>query len=359
MRETTALRKSLPLQRNGKGVYEYEPQSKKDTKLQSAIATLEEFGSSFEDTKEEIKSLMGMGTGGRRATLARIVYWITPSFLRGVLPEPIQKLMLEYEEPLEAMERYLRERVDNTQTAVMAVADSTFEEKKNWEEFKKDLDTAIAENWDAQRLQNYMAEKAGIEVYDQVANLLAEEFSVLSEEEREERKHWLLEQIKGNIRNKEGVVKLLGGTSTAGLRIFHYGLEQYYSFTNIYKPAIEIRKAAQGITELNASMFAAMDTLCLTFDQSVQAMLLSLQTLKLYQEYNIASPKMARFIEEEYVRIEKELEELKAHERARMAEAAFARETPALTEGTMKELPLFNTAEREEVPVALRNYEIL
>ena len=350
------LRKSLPMKRGRNGSYEYEPQSKKDDSLQTMIATIKEMGHTVDETGKEIKDMLDIQTSWYHQKVARFMGWLLPNSMKGVLPKSLQRIIAEDGEILEYMETLLRENVNNSQNAAVRAAECALTEEKKLDELKGDLKEVSEENWDAAELQNYIAQKSGIKIHEQVANLLAKEFSVLSDEEKEESRQWLLKELQGTIANKEELQKLLNVVSASGLKIFQAGLTQFYGYTNAYRPFIEIRNSAKTMTELNKSIYAAKDALCLTLDRSVGAVTLILKTLEHVSAYDISAPEMKEFIQEKRLEIEQAIKSFNETQRERMAVVTEeTREIPALIEGAMEEPPSFNTAEKEKVPVVVRS----
>lgn len=292
----------------------YESASGHDARLTEAAANIKDAAESIEQLDNQIREIVG-AESGRGGIVAKVLNRLPlPEFILDLLPERLLKVMAENADVLEHIEYLLRRNVDTLQEAVSNIAEVSIMKEEDLKALKKDIGKAIAEKWDAQELQGYLAKRSNIKINQNVQKLLDKEFNVLSEEEKERRRQALLQDLENNENISRTLMALLEDMATAGLQVFHRGMSQYSTYVDVYRLFITLRDSAQAMTRMNQSMYAARDALCLTLQQSVNATKQILRAVELYEQYAIASPKTREFIENQITELKIEIAALKAAE---------------------------------------------
>ena len=178
------------------------------------------------------------------------------------------------------------------------------------------METAQKENWNAQTLQEYIAGKSGIQVYDVVARLLDIEFNALTPKEKEIRKDDLLDKLRSTVVIGNELMETIGKVCSAGLQVFHRGVTQYYDYVNFYRPISVIRDSAKALIDTNHSMYAAKDALVATFRTSLQAIELAVDAANMVNNYSIASGDMKGLLESGRARLDQKLKALEVSNRS-------------------------------------------
>lgn len=295
--------------RQGQG---FVPASTQDRALQDNIQALARSKQELAGINNLLKQALDLPSDRKRGLLAKFVHAVMPKSFYEVMPESLVKLVAEEYDVLELIERLMRTNIDNIQDAEREIAACVIQKRQDLNELESDIETAQKENWSAQELQQYMAERAGIDVYDIVAQLLDQEFNALLEEEKERRKQDLLGQLRSIVAVGESFMETAGSVCSAGLQVFHQATGQYFSYVNFARPVAVIRDAAQTMVDLNHSMYAAQDALKATIECSLRAIEVSVDAAEMINKYSIASADMKGLFEAGKRRLEEKLKQLKA-----------------------------------------------
>jgi len=269
----------------------------KDSALQKTMEGLKQSKKELEELNNYIKKWCDLPVDKKRSVVAKICYHLVPKKAYAVLPQTFMKFMSEEYDVLELIERLMRENVNNTQDALRELAACAIEKRQMLDELGEDLKTAREEKWDTQALQQYIAEKAGIQIYSEVSQLLDAEFNAILPEEKERRKIELLDQLDANIKIGEQFMETLSRVCSAGIEVFHQGIGQYYNYMNFYRPVSVIRDAAKTLIDMNASMYAAKDALIATFMASLKAIEIAVDAANMVEKYSIVAPDMEKLLE--------------------------------------------------------------
>ena len=286
--------------------------STSDRALQDNIKALGQSRKELEGLDKTLRRVLKLPSDKTRGALAKILHALTPQSLYPHLPERVVKLVAEEYDVLELIERLMRSNLDNIQSALRNLAFTAQEKRMQLDELAGDLAKAKEEGWDAQRIQAYLADKAGIQIYEEVSDLLNREFNILPADEREARKEELLAQLQSNIVIGGTLMTTMGKVCGAGLQIFHRGVGRYFDYMNVYRPLTVIRDSAESMTEMNTSMFAAKDALVATFQTSVEAIKASIEATTIVNRYSIASSDMKGLLEKGGKEIDEKLKLLRA-----------------------------------------------
>lgn len=287
-------------------------QSPNDRSLKENMKALNASKEELANNNKLVKKALDLPTDRTRSLAAQILHFVIPRRFYDSLPEGMMKFIAEEYDVLEQIERLMRTNVNNTQDALRNIAACAQSKAEDLDNLAADIATAQKENWDAQQLQQYMAERAGVPIYEEVARLLDNEFSILAPEEREKRKIQLLEQLQSNIVIGEELIRTLSKVCSAGLEIFHRGVGQYFDYVNIYRPVAVIRDSAQTMVDMNQSMYAAKDAVVATFQASLRAIEVAVDAGILVSNYKIASSDMKNLLETGQKRIMGKLKTLQA-----------------------------------------------
>lgn len=234
---------------------------------------------------------------------------VVPKWLLPRLPAVLMGVAASGVDVLETIEQLMRENINNTQEALRELASAAQRTFNEFTELNDDIERAQKENWDARELQAYIAERAGVAVYEEVAELLDNEFSSLAPEVREERKVELLWQLHSNVEVGKTLMNTMNEVCAAGLQIFHGAVGRYYDYVRTYQPIAVIRDAARTMIETNHGGIASREALRATFEESVKAIELVLDSAKMAENYAVSSPDTQRALEDNRMRIHKKLAE--------------------------------------------------
>lgn len=308
-----ALRRELP--------------SRKDRALQQHIVALKDGRKRFSEIDKWLRRALELPHSKTRSFAAKALHAIVPQRMYGVIPNWAVELVAEEEDVLEFLGRLMRENIDNVQEALCEIAEEAAEKKQQLEGLKEDILTAEEERWDAKHLQEYMAEHANIQVYEQVARLLDEEFNIISAEEREAHKKELLGDLKRTADLGETLMGTMGEVCVAGLSVFRRASSQYYQYVSAYRPIAVVRDSARTMLEINTSIHAGREALVVTFEESLRAIETAVDAAENMARYSIASSEFQGLLEHGR-------ERLKAR-RKLLPQPKEPAEFPALTVGTI------------------------
>lgn len=286
--------------------------SRNDRALKENIKSLQESGEELEDISAHLRKILDLPSSKTRGFIAGTVQALVPKSFYGFIPEMVTKFVAEETDVLEQMEASLRGNVDSIQISLHSLTTEAKSKHERIEELKADLARAKEEGWDARQLQEYIAEKAGIELYEEIAEMLDREFGFLPEDEREKRKEELLVQLENNAAIGGQLMNTMGRVCIAGLQVFNKGVGQYYDFMNVYKPLAVIRDAAKDLVKMDESMFKARDALVETLYMSLKAVEASVDAAKLVGSYSIASADMHELLKQCGQHLGQKLKELEA-----------------------------------------------
>jgi len=185
----------------GRNVTDLVPRSPRnliDRDLQENIKTLTIVRNSFDKVDKMVRKAFDLETNRGKRWLARTMGYLTPKFLYEHMPEGMVTFIAEEYDVLELIEHKMRDQINNAQASLRNIANCAVAKKQEINELRSDLEQAKREEWDAQQLHQYITEKAGILVDPEIEQLLDEQFTVLSFDEREGRRTDLFNQLEAN-----------------------------------------------------------------------------------------------------------------------------------------------------------------
>lgn len=312
--------RNLPVRKynggNGHGiVVQQEFGSLSDRALQENIAALKGSRKELEGINKLVKTALDLPSDRKRTIVAKLLNYLVPTSWYESLPPSVMKLIAEENDVLELIETLMRSNVNGVQDALRELAACAITKREELNALETDLESAQRENWDAQQLQEYIADKAEIQVYDVVARLLDIEFNALTQEEKDIRKNDLLDNLRSTVVIGGELMETIGKVCSAGLQIFHRGVVQYYNYVNFYRSISVIRDSAKSFIETNHSMYAAKDALVATFRTSLQAIELAVDAASMVNNYSIASGDMKGLLESGRARLDQKLKALETSNR--------------------------------------------
>ncbi len=275
-----------------------EMKSAGDRTLRESIKGLQESSIELEGLNDNLCQALDLPNDKIKGLMARALHFIIPKSFYPSLPDGLVRFMAEEYDVLELIASLQRRNVNNTQDALRSLAIASIAKKEEIEQLRADIKRAREENWDARQLQQYVAERAEIPIYEEIGSLFDIEFDVLGDEERELRKQQLLDQLEANTVVAGELVRVMRATCSAGLSILHRAVGHYFDYVTVYRPVAEIRDAAKTLTDTNKGMYVAKDAIVTTFQASVDAIRKSVKAAQLVSSYSLVSGDMGKMLDD-------------------------------------------------------------
>lgn len=275
-----------------------EMKSAGDRTLRESIKGLQESSVELESLNNNLRQALDLPQDRAKGLIARALHFIVPKSVYSSLPDGLVRFMAEEYDVLELIGSLQRRNVNNTQDALRSLAIASITKKEEIEQLRADIKRARDENWDARQLQQFVAERAEIPIYEEIGMLFDNEFDVLGDDERELRKQQLLDQLEANTVIAQELVTVMRATCSAGLSILHRAVGHYFDYVTVYRPVAEIRDAAKTLTDTNKGMYVAKDAIITTFQASVDAIRKSVKAAQLVSSYSLVSGDMGKMLDE-------------------------------------------------------------
>lgn len=275
-----------------------EMKSVGDRTLRESIKGLQESSVELEGLNDNLRQALDLPNDRAKGLIARALHFVIPKSFYPSLPDGLVRFMAEEYDVLELIGSLQRRNVNNTQEALRDLAVASITKKEEIEQLRDDIKRAKEENWDARQLQQFVAERAQVPIYEEIGMLFDNEFDVLGDEERELRKQQLLDQLEANTVIAGELVRVMRATCSAGLSILHRAVGHYFDYVTVYRPVAEIRDAAKTLTETNKGMYVAKDAIITTFQASVDAIRKSVKAAQLVNNYSLVSGDMGKMLDE-------------------------------------------------------------
>jgi len=275
-----------------------EMKSSSDRTLRESIKGLQESSVELEGLNDNLRQALDLPTDRTKSFMARCMHLIVPKSFYPSLPNGLVRFMAEEYDVLELIGSLQRRNVNNTQEALRSLAIASITKKEEIEQLRADIQRAREENWDARQLQQFVAERAEILIYEEIGMLFDNEFDVLGDEERELRKQQLLDQLEANTVIAGELVRVMRATCSAGLSILHRAVGHYFDYVTVYRPVAELRDAAKTLTDTNKGMYVAKDAIITTFQASVDAIRKSVKAAQLVNSYSLVSGDMGKMLDD-------------------------------------------------------------
>lgn len=275
-----------------------EMKSSGDRTLRESIKGLQESSIELEGLNKNLRQALDLPQDRAKGLMARTLHFIIPKSFYPSLPDGLVRFMAEEYDVLELIASLQRRNVNNTQDALRSLAIASIAKKEEIEQLRADIKKAREENWDARQLQQFVAERAEIQIYEEIGQLFDGEFDVLGDEERELRKQQLLDQLESNTVIAGELIKVMRATCSAGLSILHRAVSHYFDYVTVYRPVAEIRDAAKTLTDTNKGMYVAKDAVITTFQASIDAIRKSVKAAQLVNNYSLVSGDMGKMLDD-------------------------------------------------------------
>ena len=294
---TSPIRNSFS--RPGSGISRRsEMKSVGDRTLRESIKGLQESSIELDSLNNDLRQALDLPNDRAKGLMARALHFIVPKKFYPSLPDGLVRFMAEEYDVLELIGSLQRRNVNNTQEALRNLAIASIAKKEEIEQLRADIKRAREEDWDARQLQQFVAERAEIPIYEEIGMLFDSEFDVLGDEERELRKQQLLDQLESNTVIAQELIKVMRATCSAGLSILHRAVGHYFDYVTVYRPVTQIRDAAKTLTETNKGMYVAKDAIVTTFQASVDAIRKSVKAAQLVNNYSLVSGDMGKMLDD-------------------------------------------------------------
>jgi hypothetical protein len=275
-----------------------EMKSSGDRTLRESIKGLQESSVELEGLNDNLRQALDLPNDKVKGLMARALHFMIPKSFYQALPNGLVRFMAEEYDVLELIASLQRRNVNNTQDALRSLAIASMAKKEEIEQLRADIKRAREENWDARQLQQFVAERAEVTIYEEIGSLFDMEFDVLGDEERELRKQQLLDQLEANTVIAGELIKVMRATCSAGLSILHRAVGHYFDYVTVYRPVAELRDAAKTLTDTNKGMYVAKDAIITTFQASVDAIRKSVKAAQLVNSYSLVSGDMGKMLDD-------------------------------------------------------------
>jgi len=269
-----------------------------DRTLRESIKGLQESSVELEGLNDNLRQALDLPNDKVKGLMARALHFMIPKSFYQALPNGLVRFMAEEYDVLELIASLQRRNVNNTQDALRSLAIASMAKKEEIEQLRADIKRAREENWDARQLQQFVAERAEVTIYEEIGSLFDMEFDVLGDEERELRKQQLLDQLEANTVIAGELIKVMRATCSAGLSILHRAVGHYFDYVTVYRPVAELRDAAKTLTDTNKGMYVAKDAIITTFQASVDAIRKSVKAAQLVNSYSLVSGDMGKMLDD-------------------------------------------------------------
>ncbi len=329
--------------RNSSLARERTLKSASDRALQESIREVKRSRDEFVELNDYIRQILKLPANRTKSWLARGLHLIIPQSFYHKLPAPLTKMIAEELDALEAAEGEYRTRVTNVQMATKNLTHAIREKGLEIEAQKADIEEAREKNLNARELHEYIFRQADIEVDEEIAELLDDKFNVLGEEEKENRRKRLLQQLEDNLSQGRALVIFGVKACYASLEVCEAAAGEYYNFVNVYKPFAAIRDTAKTLVEAGDIMYSGRDALVTTCDISIRAIDNALDAVRKCRDHSIVSADMQKLLETGSRRIDEKLKLLASEDRKR---------TLAL-ESASVQTKMLNPAEAEIIDVSV------
>lgn len=288
----------------------YELQSQRDEKLRESLARMQQNKKDFEDMNDFLRESLDIKSETGRGFFSKILAIITPSFLLKRMSPALMQFIAESADPLAAIANLNRTVINNQQSALKNISEVSADYYDQVEKLKVTVGEAESDNWDAQKLQDYIAEKAEIALDPEIQRLLENEYGLLTPEDKEAIQQSLIRLLKDNVVTGEKLITTLRRAISIGLTELQLAMAQYYSYMHFYLPASTLRDGTEAMTDTSNAMYISRDALIFTIRRSIEALCQTAELAGQIPKYAIAGPEMVKELEAGTAKLEKSLSDL-------------------------------------------------
>lgn len=266
------------------------------------LRQIKQYAKDLQKSKKELhtiddKIMRLLSKGMKRSLLAGILPYLPQWSLQYFPGSALDGAVGEYN-PLEVMEERIRTCVSGMAIGLKDIAETTQEENVRLDQLLQDLRRAREEEWDAARLQQYIARESGAEFDEEVLDILQGMFALLPKEDLLRRKNAFLRDLEEVIQSKQKYREALKALCVAGFMVANYGIKQLFDFVENKRPLIILHDTAEDIVGLDEAMFLAKEAVAQTFDASVGVIVDALDNVGHLENYSMVSPEMQKKLQE-------------------------------------------------------------
>ncbi len=266
-----------------------ELEERRDNELGKVIERLAGRKKELEKIDKQVRETLELNPANPFTKLARSICRVVPKGLSSKLPASLAKYCADQRDVLEHLETAFRGNITNIQEDLKLLAACAGAKNDEMLQLEKDLLEAEEKNWDAKKLQDYMARRAGQIPDKEVAALLDTEFTMLPDEQKEIRKQYLLRQLRSQIVLGRELISTMGRVCSGSLAIYHTAITEYASYVNTMRPMQRIRDMAQVLVDANTTVCVAPDAIKQIFKASVESLGTALETAKRMEQLSVAA----------------------------------------------------------------------
>ncbi len=264
-------------------------QERRDNEMGEVIERLAGRKKELERIDKQVRETLDLNPPNPFVRLARGICRAVPKSLSSKLPDSLAKYCADQRDVLEHLETAFRGNITNIQEDLKLLAACARAKNDEMLQLDKDLLEAEDKAWDAKQLQEYMAKRAGQTPDKEVAALLDKEFTMLSDEQKEIRKQYLLKQLRSQIALGRELISTMGRVCSGSLAIYHTAMAGYVAYVNAMRPMQRIRDVAHVLVETNTTVCVAPDALRQIFKTSIESLGTALETAKKIEQLSVTA----------------------------------------------------------------------
>lgn len=282
-----------------------------------------------------IRQIMNLPRSRSRSLVARTINLLVPKKLFYQMPDFVTSLVSEEFDALEAGEQHGRSIINNMQDNIRTVIAVTNKRGEDFEILLADIEKAKKENWNARQIHEYIFRSAGIEVRDNISELLDDRFNILTPEEKETKRKMLLEILEKNALMDKSSVELGVRTCLACVEVLEGLGVQFFGFVRHQKSAAAMRDAAITLIESGTVMVGSEQAIRATYQTSLEAIDHALEVTRACRRRSIVSADMQKLLETGRQDIDKKIKEIIDEDASRLAAILPPVETQEVIEASV------------------------
>lgn len=287
-----------------------EMKSVGDRTVQESARSIKESAEELENLDSRLREELDIPLDKTKSLMARLLNVVIPKRFYPDLPKGLIRYVGEAQDVIVQIGSDRRRHVNNIQEGLRDLYHAAVAKKEQLAELRAHIETAQNENWNARRLQEYMARSSDIEIYSEISQLMDQEFGILGEEEQEARKQQLLEQLHRAVAGGERFMKLMAATVSGGLSVFSVGVASYFEYELFEQDVIQMRKAAKTFIDVNKGIYAGRAAITGTVQASVDAIRKAVRMAELYNKCSLVSDDFLKVLDEAEGLVSKDVKSL-------------------------------------------------
>lgn len=280
-----------------------------DVQFQENIDMLEKNREILKETNEQLERFLNLDKESAEQApsfFLSLVPTLFRRFLPGVWQVESEHGIKERPPILEELDRQMREGINNVQDVMQRLAAAAMTKFDECAHLEASVAQAKKDEWNARELQEFIAAESGIDIRQEIRDLLDEKFDYLPEKEKRRIRKELLQRLAETSKTGKELMGLLKDVCVAGLEVLEQQIVQYYQYKLAVEPIINIQKAAHEFTEGDASVYKSRVALATVATRSIVAIRVAMRVAKLARQFAIASPEMDAILRDGRLQIEEE-----------------------------------------------------